>query len=125
MCAPIPGTFSCVCNPGYALDEDGFSCSDVNECLNNNGGCEQICAISAGGFSCSCNAGYRLNEDGLTCDPNDACEDEPCENDGECVEEEVLIDVNAWMVTMVFIAKIISTIVIRILVKTMGPVLMA
>ena len=36
------------------------ACSDVNECLDKNGGCDQKCVNSAGGFSCKCNVGYEL-----------------------------------------------------------------
>ena len=43
------------------------SCSDVNECLDKNGGCDQKCVNSAGGFSCKCNVGYELfTEDGTS-----------------------------------------------------------
>ena len=41
---------------------------DVNECLSNNGGCEQICTNREGSFECSCNPGFTLNSDGFTCD---------------------------------------------------------
>ena len=36
------------------------SCSDVNECLERNGGCDQKCVNSAGDFACKCNVGYDL-----------------------------------------------------------------
>ncbi|KAK7873875.1 hypothetical protein R5R35_005737 [Gryllus longicercus] len=37
-----------------------LECSDINECLDNNGGCDQKCINSAGNFSCVCNVGYEL-----------------------------------------------------------------
>ena len=41
--------------------------SDINECMENNGGCEQICNNSQGNVSCSCGEGYVLSENQLTC----------------------------------------------------------
>ncbi|XP_069982832.1 uncharacterized protein uif isoform X1 [Penaeus vannamei] len=35
-------------------------CTDINECEDNNGGCDQRCINSAGSFSCLCNVGYDL-----------------------------------------------------------------
>ena len=36
------------------------ACADVDECLENGGGCEHKCVNSAGSFSCKCNFGYDL-----------------------------------------------------------------
>ena len=41
--------------------------SDINECLTDNGGCQQNCANTDGSFVCSCNLGYALNADNMTC----------------------------------------------------------
>ena len=41
--------------------------SDVNECLDSNGGCEHVCNNTKGSYLCSCEEGYALNEDGRTC----------------------------------------------------------
>ena len=33
---------------------------DINECLNDNGGCEHICVNTAGNHSCVCRNGYDI-----------------------------------------------------------------
>jgi hypothetical protein len=37
-----------------------LECTDINECANNNGGCQQKCINNPGGFTCSCNTGFEL-----------------------------------------------------------------
>ena len=44
-----------------------WSVADIDECLGNNGGCEQLCVNSEGSFSCACNQGYILSPDGQRC----------------------------------------------------------
>lgn len=41
--------------------------ADINECLENNGGCSQICSNTNGSFECSCEDGLYLASDGETC----------------------------------------------------------
>ena len=43
------------------------SCDDDNECLENNGGCQQKCLNNQGSFDCSCNVGFELfTQDGTS-----------------------------------------------------------
>ena len=42
--------------------------TDIDECITNNGGCEQVCINTDGSFYCSCNDGFSLNANGTTCD---------------------------------------------------------
>ena len=41
--------------------------SDINECVTDSGGCQQICTNTNGSFECSCNQGYSLSSDRTTC----------------------------------------------------------
>ncbi|XP_013379695.1 fibrillin-1 [Lingula anatina] len=63
---------TCRCRPGYT----GARCNlDVNECLSNNGGCQQMCRNFWGGHECRCQAGYRLGADGKSCHDIDECQE--------------------------------------------------
>ena len=44
-----------------------FYYSDINECEDSNGGCEQLCVNFDGTFTCDCENGYALDEDGVSC----------------------------------------------------------
>ena len=44
-----------------------FVFQDVDECTNNNGGCEHLCSNTIGSFLCDCGAGYQLDGNGLNC----------------------------------------------------------
>ena len=35
-----------------------LSCTDINECAVNNGGCQRTCVNTLGGFYCDCGYGY-------------------------------------------------------------------
>ena len=37
---------------------------DVDECLTDNGGCEQTCSNTVGNYSCECIQGFQLTSDG-------------------------------------------------------------
>ena len=42
--------------------------SDINECAEMNGGCQQLCFTTNGSRLCSCKNGYTLHSDGYSCD---------------------------------------------------------
>ena len=112
VCTNTEGSFTCSCNSGFVLNEDGHSCivkptnlhvimtappteqlstysilqiiqytyyerfelscmyhyiSSIDECLNNNGGCEHICVDTTSSFECQCRSGYQLHSDGRSC----------------------------------------------------------
>ena len=45
-----------------------FGLTDVNECLTDNGGCNQTCTNTQGSFECSCGTGFISAADSLNCD---------------------------------------------------------
>ena len=54
---------------------------DIDECIDENGGCSQTCTNTEGSFNCGCNIGYL--QDGATCngmDTNMSIYDWLCEN---------------------------------------------
>ena len=65
------------------------SFKDINECSNNNGGCDENahCVNTPGSFQCFCDNGFT--GDGFNCTDINECSDEPnlCEN-GACINIE-------------------------------------
>ena len=88
-CALSAGKPKCTCADGF--DGDGKTCTDVDECKSNNGGCANnaACVNQPGSFRCLCNEGLtgdgktctaiKVDECGdaalNTCDPNAKCTD--------------------------------------------------
>jgi hypothetical protein len=95
-CQNTEGSYTCICNEGFLLDNDGYSCigkyvvlmpqhllkliyivcictiinvlcAEINECQDGNSSCEQVCMNTIGSYECACYDGYRLNQDRLTC----------------------------------------------------------
>nr|XP_026693868.1 fibrillin-3 isoform X4 [Ciona intestinalis] len=63
----VGGSYTCSCDDGYILEADGHNCTEINECDNNNGGCEEICENTPGSYNCACPPGFGLRDDGKTC----------------------------------------------------------
>ena len=40
---------------------------DIDECTDDNGGCQHICNNTGGSYYCSCNPGYSVNLDQQNC----------------------------------------------------------
>ncbi|XP_075251110.1 bone morphogenetic protein 1-like [Convolutriloba macropyga] len=54
-----------------SINKGGFSADffpEVNECLENNGGCMHTCVDTVGSYRCECNIGFQLGPDGRKCE---------------------------------------------------------
>ncbi|KAI4487368.1 hypothetical protein M0804_005517 [Polistes exclamans] len=65
VCKEIDGRAVCSCYNGFRLE--AYKCIDVNECEENNGGCEYKCVNTPGSFRCECPKGMKQGEDRYTC----------------------------------------------------------
>ncbi|XP_067017043.1 CUB and sushi domain-containing protein 3-like isoform X1 [Acropora muricata] len=67
VCHNTPGSYICSCVSGFQLASDGKSCSDINECSVNNGGCSHHCYNIPGAHYCGCPEGTTMAANNLTC----------------------------------------------------------
>ena len=60
---------NCSCKDvAYYLISYIINCTDYDECLFENGGCNHICTNLIPGHECNCvSGGFELDEDGYTC----------------------------------------------------------
>ena len=67
-CFNEKGSFSCVCNEGYA-GEGGRFCLDIDECERNEDNCpsNSQCENTVGSFRCNCIPPSVLTDDDKTC----------------------------------------------------------
>lgn len=93
LCANVPGSYSCSCNPGFILNTDSRTCQgtqththtgrhivsvvsdrwthspvvppDVDECADEP--CTHACFNTYGSFMCNCDEGFELAADGTSC----------------------------------------------------------
>ena len=91
ICVNREPHFSCLCRPGYTLQENGVGCdsktrllcikqmldieetfADINECEKYRP-CHQVCRDVDGSFSCSCHDGFHLDDDDVNCLANSMC----------------------------------------------------
>jgi len=71
---------TCIVESGYTCSGSPSTCSDIDECTTNNGGCSAnaTCTNTVGSRTCACNAGY--DGDGVTCTDVNEC----ATNNGGC-----------------------------------------
>ena len=65
------GSYDCQCSDGFV--DDGFTCSDVDECMSNPCYFNATCVNTQGSYDCSRLDGF--DGDGLTFDDDDECTD--------------------------------------------------
>ena len=68
LAIPVGGQFDSAITIMQKLSNLIFLNIDVDECIDSNGGCAQICNNTVGSFTCRCNEGYLLNCDEISCD---------------------------------------------------------
>uniref|UniRef100_A0A3Q3IYR6 VWFA domain-containing protein n=1 Tax=Monopterus albus TaxID=43700 RepID=A0A3Q3IYR6_MONAL len=73
ICESSPGSYHCLCLPGYTLNDNGKTCAVIDYCSFGNHTCDHECVSVLGGFLCRCDEGYRLLGDGTTCRAIDLC----------------------------------------------------
>ncbi|CAH1245691.1 TLL1 [Branchiostoma lanceolatum] len=69
-----------------SLQHASFSASytsiDIDECMSDNGGCQEACLNLDGGYACGCSYGYEIAPDGTSCVDVDECL--TSDNNGGC-----------------------------------------
>ncbi|XP_037545867.1 vitamin K-dependent protein S [Nematolebias whitei] len=82
-CHNFPGSFRCMCEDGYFLN-DNINCVDINECLLYPSLCEEPakCVNIPGMYECRCPQGFKYNFTSKSCDDVDECGTHVCE--GTC-----------------------------------------
>ncbi|XP_070072746.1 vitellogenin receptor Yl [Drosophila takahashii] len=65
-CRASPAGAVCSCFDGYRLDADHKSCSDIDECQEQQP-CAQLCENTLGGYQCQCHADFMLRQDRISC----------------------------------------------------------
>ncbi|XP_028303265.1 LOW QUALITY PROTEIN: matrilin-4 [Gouania willdenowi] len=87
ICENSPGSYQCLCRPGFTLNQDQKTCTVIDLCAQGKHDCDQICNSSPGIFSCDCNHGYELNYDLKTCSMIDYCSfgNHTCDHECESV----------------------------------------
>ncbi|KAI8517000.1 hypothetical protein Bbelb_055810 [Branchiostoma belcheri] len=70
-CTNLVGGSECSCLSGYQLEDDGYHCTDIDECADDSTNeCDYACVNVESSFYCTCPEGYQIDlMDGKTCRP--------------------------------------------------------
>ncbi|XP_048874532.1 low-density lipoprotein receptor-related protein 2 isoform X14 [Brienomyrus brachyistius] len=71
ICYSTPQGTRCGCKPGFQLQSDGVSCTDINECQQSSPICGHTCLNTRGSYLCLCYPGYFLEPDRHRCKAKD------------------------------------------------------
>uniref|UniRef100_A0A8C3RBV6 Fibrillin 3 n=1 Tax=Cyanoderma ruficeps TaxID=181631 RepID=A0A8C3RBV6_9PASS len=71
-CTNTPGSFQCVCPPGFVLSDNGRRCFDTDECSIGNPCGNGTCTNVVGGFECACDEGFEPGPM-MTCEDINEC----------------------------------------------------
>ncbi|XP_051571262.1 endosialin-like [Myxocyprinus asiaticus] len=77
FCIEDEGHYSCHCNEGFILAQDGVSCFPSDPCSEAH--CEFECLPVMDGYRCACPDGYMLAPDEQACLDINECLQSPCE----------------------------------------------
>jgi len=88
ICIEKAGTYSCTCETGYELKDDGTClrvnnntpCKD-NPCKEENKG---TCVVAGNTYQCYCDTGYFVRDGRCELDLNTLCENFSCPENSEC-----------------------------------------
>uniref|UniRef100_A0A8B9SND0 Fibulin-7 n=1 Tax=Anas platyrhynchos TaxID=8839 RepID=A0A8B9SND0_ANAPL len=74
-CLNLPGSYRCLCPPGYVLHADRNTCEDVDECTGSQHNCThgELCINTFGGHRCvrpKCPPSWYLLSPGSQCERN-------------------------------------------------------
>ena len=88
ICKNTAGSYACICQKGYASDDGGWTCHDVDECLANNT-CHSnaTCSNGDGSFYCECKSGFTGNGF-ANCSDIDECSF----NAGNCTNNSICVN---------------------------------
>ncbi|XP_033629412.1 low-density lipoprotein receptor-related protein 2-like isoform X2 [Asterias rubens] len=67
VCTDTLTSFVCSCNPGFRLNADTITCSDINECEETPAVCSQQCENTHGSYICKCADGYAIEPNAKSC----------------------------------------------------------
>lgn len=66
-CINTPGSFTCICPPGFDVSPDGTMCTDHDECSEIGMCSNGICINMDGSFQCQCKNGFKLSPTKFAC----------------------------------------------------------